>query len=278
MELEQYAASYATSSSKKLDPRISLSQAIALLPATIFSLVQPFAMVFLPPSGITEAQHQTYLAVYQFGPLIGYALICTFSSLLSSSSSPESQDEQQGVKDHVDAKWIKITYAVCGLLSAAVHIGCLYAVLFAERVQSNSVIAATNGPLSLGISPSLTNLFIPSFSRVWGTDKETLMTQASLFFLQWDFIICALACALYCVGIMRVTSLFGQRVRATGGMMEMRGKGSFAHSAVMCLIWSVACVMFSPGMVVSGVLFMREKRLRETFLDYEETSKGAAKT
>ncbi|KAI1664132.1 hypothetical protein Ptr902_13182 [Pyrenophora tritici-repentis] len=219
-------------------PEISLPHAMAVLPAAIFSLAQPFSMVFFPHANMTEAQKQTALAIYQFGPLAFYALITTFSHLLSSSTSS---------RRNADAKWVKLTYAVCGISSGVIHIACLYA---AAKSAEHPLAAADMGSLPR-IFSALNELFIPTYSSVSSSKADTFMTQCSLFFLQWDFIICATASALYCVGILKKSEFVGT------------GNGS---SVVLLLAFLLACVVVSPGFTVSATLLFRESILRDTFV------------
>jgi uncharacterized membrane protein len=206
---------------------------MAVLPAAIFSLAQPFSMVFFPHANMTEAQKQTALAIYQFGPLALYALITTFSHLLSSSTSS---------RRNADARWVKLTYAVCGISSGVIHIACLYA---AARSTEHSL-----GSLHRLFS-ALNELFMPTYSSVSSAEVDTFMTQCSLFFLQWDFIICATASALYCVGILKKFDFVGT------------DNGS---SALFLLGFLLACVLVSPGLTVSATLLFRESMLRDTFV------------
>lgn len=238
VELEQHVRPTVVQRS----PELSLPHAMAVLPAAIFSLTQPFSMVFFPHANMTEAQKQTALAIYQFGPLAFYALITTFSHLLSSSTSS---------RRNADAKWVKLTFAVCGILSGVIHIACLYA---AAKSAEHTLAAADMGSLPL-IFSALNELFIPTYSRVSSSKADTFMTQCSLFFLQWDFIICATASALYCVGILKKSEFVGT------------GNGSSVVSLLAFLLaFLLACVVVSPGFTVSATLLFRESILRDTFV------------
>lgn len=234
VELQQHVRPTAAQSS----PELSLPHAMAILPAAIFSLAQPFSMVFFPHANMTEAQRQTALAVYQFGPLAFYALITTFSHLLSNSTSN---------RRNADARWVKLTYAVVGISSGIIHIVCLYT---AAKSAGHSVAAADMEVLPRVLS-AMNELFIPSYSSVSSAEPDTFMMQCSLFFLQWDFIICAAASALYCVGILRKSERVGT------------GNGS---GAIFFLGFLLACVLVSPGLAVSATLFFRESILRDPFV------------
>lgn len=234
VELQQHVRPTVAQSS----PELSLPHAMAILPAAIFSLAQPFSMVFFPHANMTEAQKQTALAIYQFGPLAFYALITTFSHLLSNSTSN---------RRNADARWVKLTYSVVGISSGIVHIVCLYA---AAKSAEHSVAAADMGFLSRILS-AMNQLFIPAYSSVSSAKTDTFMMQCSLFFLQWDFIICAAASALYCVGVLRKSERVGT------------GNGS---NAVFFLAFLLACVLVSPGLTVSATLLFRESILRNAFV------------
>ena len=184
---------------------------------------------------MTESQHQTFIAIYQLGPIACYALIAAFVNYLSS----DHRDEKSHLVD-ADAPWIKATYAVFGLFSGVVHLSI---VCMALRSNESSF--------------SLARLFVPRLASLWGLNAATsLYAEESLFFLQWDFILVVLACSIYITRILQ----------AMYGLYD----GDWwlpLKSAALVLALGVACILFSPGAVVSGVLYVREDFLRQKFME-----------
>jgi hypothetical protein len=222
---------------KSFDPSVPYFQAKSLLPAAAIAVLHPYRMVYFPPSGTTESQHQTFIANYQLGPFICYGLVAAFANYLSS----DHKDEKPHAPN-ADAPWIKATYAVFGLFSGVVHLSIMRLLL-----QSKDP------------SVSLSTVFVPQLGKIWKPDAAaSLYVEESLFFLQWDFILVVLACSIYIT-------------RISEGMYCSRDGGWPAFKSItLVLAFGVACVLFSPGAVVSGVLYLREDFLRRDYADKQE--------
>ena len=108
-------------------------------------------------------------------------------------------------------------------------------------------IAVPNDP-----SISMSSVFIPHLSKLWQPDSAaSVYIEESTFFLQWDYIVIVVAGGLYAPTIM--DGMYGYR------------DGGFAifTNAALVLAFSVASILFSPGLVYAVVLYFREDFLRE---------------
>ncbi|KAI0456730.1 hypothetical protein F5B21DRAFT_502028 [Xylaria acuta] len=221
-------------SGKVSDPSVEYREARALLPAAAIAFLNCYRMVFFPPSGITQSMHQAHIAFYQLGPFTCYALVAAFSTFESRNkerSSPQMKN--------ADAWWIKTTYAVFGAFSGVIHI----AIVGYAKISSNK-------------SLSLSRLFVPEISRTWKPDAVTIRyTEEHLFFLQWDFILIVLACAVY-----GTRTLEGMYCKQKGGWTSVQG------GAALVLLVGIACMIFGPGATISFILYLREDIIRA---DYE---------
>ena len=74
-----------------------------------------------------------------------------------------------------------------------------------------------------------------------------------MFFDQWDFILIVLQCALYTSRILEVMYC-----------KENKEWSSVKRSGVVIVV-GIACTILSPGLVVSGALYVREDFLRQRF-------------
>ncbi|KAF7562317.1 hypothetical protein G7046_g1837 [Stylonectria norvegica] len=218
------------------DPSIPYYQAKALIPAAIIGVIHPFRMVYFPPSGMTLSQHQAFIATYQLGPFVCYAAVAALANYFSSDGKATTT-----FAVNADAPWIKATYAIFGTFSGIVHlavVGCAW------RSDDPCV--------------SLNALFVPRVGKLWLPDAaDALYVEESLFFLQWDFILVVLACMIYVAGIL-------ETMRGSRGTKQPATKNALV--AVCCGILSV---LFSPGAVVSAVLYAREDFLRQQFAGKE---------
>ncbi|KAF1978069.1 hypothetical protein BU23DRAFT_525733 [Bimuria novae-zelandiae CBS 107.79] len=214
------------------DPSVGYLQAKSLLPAVALAFLNCYRMVFFPPSSITQPMHQAYIAFYQLGPFACYAIVAAVSSL----DSIKGQQPPRQTK-HADAWWIKTTYAVLGLFSGVAHI-----VIFAYATTSSDA------------SLSLSRLFVPKIDKTWGSKAaEMRYAEEHLFFLQWDFILIVLACALYAT-----RTLEGMYCRRAEGWTSVQG-------GALVLVTGIACTIVSPGAVVSLILYLREDILRANY-------------
>ena len=222
------------------DPSVPYLQAKSLLPAAIIGFLHPYRLVYFTPSGTTTSQHQTFIANYQLGPFITYALVATFTNYLSS----DHQNEKPYPKN-ADAPWIKVVYAFFGMFSTITHLSVIGKVLTSRDRAVN-----------------LTSLFVPAFGKIWLVDAAaSRFVEESLYFLQWDFILVVLACSIW---VTRITEIMYTVRGGTGnGWLGVK-------SAALVLFFGIACVLFSPGGVVSAVLYEREDFLRQEWIRKQE--------
>jgi len=224
--------------SEASDPSIPFLQAKALLPAAAIAFLHPYRMVYFQPSSLTVSQQQSFIAIYQLGPFICYALVAAFVNFLSSDHKDETIHAA-----NADVPWIKGTYAAFGLFSGVTHLSVLRVVM-----------------LSKDPSVSLASIFVPRIAKIWRADAvESLFVEESLFFLQWDFILVVLAGSIYVTRISEVTVGLGDGESWLG-----------FRSALMVFSYGIACVMLGPGAVISAVLYLREDFLRKQYAEKVE--------
>jgi Na+/proline symporter len=218
------------------DPSVDYLQARSLLPAGALAFLNCFRMAFFPPSSITQSTHQAHIAFYQIGPFACYALVAALSSL-GSVKGPQTP----GQAKNADAWWIKTTYAVFGVFSGVVHVAILAYVMTSKDT-----------------SLSLSRLFVPEINRTSRPNAaEIRYVEEHLFFLQWDFILVVLACALYAT-------------RTLEGMYCKRSEGwTSVQGGILVFLIGVACTFLSPGAVISLILYLREDILRTKY-DHEQ--------
>ncbi|KAI5460575.1 hypothetical protein BGZ63DRAFT_387468, partial [Mariannaea sp. PMI_226] len=218
------------------DPSVPYYQAKALIPAAIIAVIHPYRMVYFPPSSITLSQHQAFIASYQLGPFVCYALVAAFANYFTSDGKTRTTQPA-----NADVPWIKATYAIFGAFSAIVHIAVL------------ACVWRSGDP-----SVSFDTLFVPRWGQLWLPNAaEALYVEESLFFLQWDFILVTLSCMIYVARIL-------EAMRGSKGDQE-----PVLKNALVVLGCGIVCVIFSPGAVVSAVLFAREDFLRQQFSERE---------
>ncbi|KAF3054766.1 hypothetical protein CFAM422_013253 [Trichoderma lentiforme] len=142
---------------KAPDPAVPHGQAKALLLASVLTIIHLYRMVYFPPASITTSQHQAFMAVWQLAPFFCLATLLAISSCFSGSTQSRN----------ADARWIKITCLVYGLLSAVAHIG-VHIALSTSHDPSVSQAAA----------------YIPRFDALWRRDTAaSVFIEKSIFFL-----------------------------------------------------------------------------------------------
>ncbi|KAJ5705160.1 hypothetical protein N7536_000849 [Penicillium majusculum] len=227
-------------SSDRSDPSISYYDAKALLPATLLAMVLPYRNVYFPPSGTTDAQHHMFIAFYQLGPFATYILTAGIAKYISSGKEEESR-----LPSNSDAPWIKAIYAVYGIFSALAHIGVILRVAFSSDPTF-----------------SLSRLFFPAFQNLWNPEAAARRyVEEHLFFLQWDFILVVLGCSIYAS-------------RVAQGMYSSRESGSSTLFGVGgILIASLASMIFSPGAMITAILYVREDFIRQEYATKQRREK-----
>lgn len=218
---------------KPSDPRASPLKAKTLLPCAIIVGLGLYRMLFFPPAEVSESQHFLFNAYFHLSSLLTFGLTCAVCAAMESNSNKGARETDK----HSDLPWIKRTYAFFGAFAGIVH---LIILLYAWMSTDSS------------ISPE--QLLVPRFSKIWRADRaERLYVEETLFFDQWDFILIVLQCALYTSRILEVMYC-----------KENKEWSSVKRSGVVIVV-GIACTILSPGLVVSGALYVREDFLRQRF-------------
>jgi len=216
------------------DPSTPYLKAKALLPCCIIGGPGLYRLLFFPPASVSESQHFIFNSWYHVGSIITFVLVCAVSGAMASTSNKEEPKRAT----NADLPWIKRTYAFFAAFAGVIH---LVVIFYAWNSADPSL--------------SLDKLFVPRFSQIWRADRaERLYVEETLFFDQWDFILVVLQCAIYVSRILEV--------------MYVKDKewSSLNRSTVVILV-SVASTIFSPGLVVSVVLYLREDFIRQQYMD-----------
>ena len=240
------------------DPSVPLSVARWILPAAIVGFYNPLRLVWFPPTGTTESQHHSFIALYQIGSLIWFMVVQSLAA--SFRKSDDSDAKPNAPHPNSDVGFIKTAYAFGGLFSGVGHVlTCL------------SIWRSSTPDVSLA------RVFLPRFSNLFQEDAPLkLYGEENLFFLQWDFIIIIL-----CTSLWAVRTLQGMKL---GGENEV--EWSFQKSSFAYVILCVANTILGPGAVQSGLLYVREDFLREQYAETQRevlqdgsgVSNGAATT
>ena len=141
------------------------------------------------------------------------------------------------------------------------HIRCFWPVLL---VHLSVICVALQ---SSDRSVSIAKIFVPRLASIWRPDAaDPVHAEGSLFFLQWDFILVVLACSVYMTRISE--AMYGPY----DGDRWLAFK-----SAALIIAFGMACVLLSPGAIVSGVLYLREDFLRRNFIVKQEKELAESK-
>lgn len=226
----------------RTDPSISYYAAKSLLPATLLAVVVPYRMVYFPPGGTTNEQHQMFIAFYQLGPFATYILTAGIAKYISSGKERETQ-----LSSNVDAPWIKVIYVVYGMFSALAHMGVILQVAFSSDPAF-----------------SLSRLFFPALSNLWGPEAAARRyVEEHLFFLQWDFILVVLGCSVYASRLVQGMYVSGERSSS-----PFLGTG-------WILVAGLVCMLFSPGAMITALLYVREDFIRQKYATLQRREKQA---
>lgn len=189
-------------------------------------------MVYFPPASITTSQHQAFMAVWQLAPFF-----CSAALLAIANCFPGSESQSR----NKDARWVKTTYVVYGLLSAAAQLG-VHFILSTSKDPSVSQAAA----------------YIPRFDNLWQQDTAiSVFVDKAMFFLQVDYIIIVIASGVYVNA--NLEGLYG-RFTTVGWFASL-------------MLIMAACHVFSLGFVYAGILYLREDALRVRYLSEEQKSR-----
>ncbi|RYP77468.1 hypothetical protein DL769_003422 [Monosporascus sp. CRB-8-3] len=213
----------------------------ALLPATVLGYLVPTLAMFAHGYwGRDLHVTQALIAFWQPAPLLVDALLVLFASVLAlfpSSSSPSSSSSLTSVSaasagalpKNGDVPHLKRLYLVVGLVSAAVHVGTLYACLSSSDPQL-----------------SLRHVFVPN--RATWRDGAT---PGLHWIFQWDWWGIAASSLLWCW------------VVVADGLRLLHGRENVAASRLVGVAVGVVvlALVAGPGAAIAAVWSWREDRL-----------------
>ncbi|RYP28085.1 hypothetical protein DL766_006078 [Monosporascus sp. MC13-8B] len=215
----------------------------ALLPATVLGYLVPTLAMFAHGYwGRDLHVTQALIAFWQPAPLLVDALLVVFAAVLalfpsSSSSSPSSSSSLTSVSvtsarappRSGDVPHLKRLYLVAGLVSAAVHVGTLYACLSSSDPQL-----------------SLRHVFVPN--RATWSDGATLGLH---WIFQWDWWGIAASSLLWCW------------VVVADALRLLHGRENVAASRLVGVAVGIVALALvaGPGTAVAAVWSWREDKL-----------------
>ena len=171
----------------------------------------------------TDSGRQAIAAVCQFAPLmLGVAIYLISPTALNRPRADWTDDNSDPVC---------YSYVFGGLISASSHIYTLAVALFSNDQSAR-----------------FGRLFIPSPSSVISGSIENIL-HGGLLFLQYDYIIISVSCALWVYAFIETDQVFP----------DMQGR-IVAIALILCFM-----LLLGPGGTVCGALWLREKNLRVTF-------------
>ncbi|RYP69054.1 hypothetical protein DL769_005372 [Monosporascus sp. CRB-8-3] len=209
--------------------------AVSIPAATILAYIWPYILIHFPPAGTTTAQHQTFIALNQFGSVFCYILVAAGANYLSSNHTDNTPRPR-----HADAPWIKATYALYAVFCVLMHFVAIGWVL-----QSSD----PNVSISEVFLPKFDNMHVTPLGRA--KSKSMMMAPEVQFFLQWDFLLAVFVGAIWAT-------------RTTEAMYCPRQGGwEPLTSAGLVFAFSIVSLLLNPGAVLSALLYVREDFLRE---------------
>ncbi|ORY03477.1 hypothetical protein BCR34DRAFT_605215 [Clohesyomyces aquaticus] len=214
-----------STAARRLNPAISKARSNSLIPIL-------FAICFFPVMAMhyayrltTDSNRQALIVICQFSPLI--------LGLLGAVIPREVSEESHVNKRDGDVDAIRYSYFLAGLISGGVYLYLL----------STTVLS---GDPSVGFA----RVFVPSPSSVIMGHVE-IIRQGALLFLQYDWIIFNLACALW------IFLILDNHQILLGNTKSWLKRSLLVFGSLLLL---------GPGGTVCGVLWLRETHLRNEFM------------
>ncbi|KAI8630519.1 hypothetical protein F5Y19DRAFT_48546 [Xylariaceae sp. FL1651] len=238
------------------DPTVPHNEAIALFLAAIPSFLPPL-LLFLPPwLGMSTFQHHGYIGLFLASPffivmscLTGVALLTPWYGLVA-KKDPNNP--------HSDKGWIKATYNLVGVLSAAVHLTCV-AISLTSSDRDLSLIRV------FAPSPGKMHSFDTAVSLVGGGGNVTLASSLPaayhvLFegyhlFTQLDYAVVSAACVVFTHWMLHNRG--GDRTKAEATM-----SGAEVRDLALLILGTLT---IGPGAAGSFALAAREDRIRQAY-------------
>ncbi|RYP37977.1 hypothetical protein DL767_002705 [Monosporascus sp. MG133] len=214
------------------DATIPLNEVRGFPPTVVANALFPLFLFYPAWSGWSAYDHQGYIGLYHFTPMLMVVTVVTFSrpgTTLTSFASSKNKDAP-----NEDAPWVVASYIATGVISAAVHVYVVVAAMLQLPAGSSSL--------------SLSGLFVPAPRNVLAAPRdsyEALLEGAHLF-TQLDYLVLSAACVVFTHHMLQKAS----RGTSRGGNRE--------------LAWIIlGTVLLGPAAAGSFAFAVREQRLRD---------------
>lgn len=216
------------------DATIPLNEARGFPPTVVANALYPLFIFYPAWSGWAPHDHQGYIGLYHFSPMLMVATVVACSrpgTTLTALATPKNK-----AAPNEDAPWVFASYVAVGFISAAVHI---YTLVSAVLLGSSSS------------ELTLTGLFVPAPLRAVRAPRgsqEALLEGAHLF-TQLDMLVLSAACVVFTDYMLRKASAPSTTTRGSG-----RGP---------LLLNMLGTVLVGPAAAGSFAMAVREQRLRQ---------------
>ncbi|KAK8012297.1 hypothetical protein PG991_009672 [Apiospora marii] len=243
------------------DPTVPYNEAIALFIAALPSFLTPL-LLFLPSwMGMSTYDHQGYIGAFLASPFLMVVACLSVVGLLSPWHGLESKKDPQ--RPNADKSWISATFKLAGLLSAAVHLACVYVSLTSSNPDVSLARVYLPAPRTMHsftsdpvVLPSFGN---PGLNATSGPILSPLpaayhtLFEGYHLFTQLDYLICSAACVVFTHWMLHNRG--GDRVRKASAPMS----GAELRSLAVLVL---GAVVIGPAAAGSFALAARETKLR----------------
>lgn len=217
------------------NPALPIARARALSPTMALAAYPP-ALIMLFASRFSDiSTSQVIIAIFQFSPLIVAATMYSISALYPGGSSTKNTNDE--------SSYVHLSYAISGLVSAGAHLFTMVITLL-----SNNRITRFG------------RVFVPSPSRVISGSIDNVHDGA-LLFLQYDWIVINLSCALWAYSL----------------IISHRAFSHWQAKVKMALAILLFTLTIGPSATVCIALWVRENKLRKKYVNAQVASVRFAK-
>lgn len=243
------------------DPTVPYNEAIALFVAALPSFLTPL-LLFLPSwTGMSTYEHQGYIGAFLASPFLMVVACLSVVGILSPWHGLESKKNPQ--RPNADKPWISATYKLTGLLSAAVHLACVYISLTSSNPDLSlsrvylpapwTMHSFTTDPVVLPSSwnRSLNATSGPALSSLPAAYHK--LFEGYHLFTQLDYLICSAACIVSTHWMLHNRG--GDRIRKASAPMS----GAELRDLAVLLL---GALVIGPAAAGSFALAARETKLR----------------
>lgn len=242
------------------DPTVPHNEAIALFFAALPSFLLPLFLFVPPYLGMSTYDHHGYIGAFLGSPfLIVVACLSVVGLLIPWHGVVAKKDAK---KPNVDRPWIVATFVLTGVLSAAVHLACIYTSLTSSspdmslsRVylpSPSKMHSFASDPVVLGLASDGTNTTVVSHLPA---AYHTLYEGYHLF-TQLDYAVVTAACVVFAHWMLHNRG--GEKV-VPGTTMNSKEIRDF----VLLMLGSL---VVGPAAAGSFAFAAREKKIRQAGL------------